>query len=309
MSLSRLRKAPGRWLERVSNWSRRRGRDDPHQASDTDVGGRCCEVSGNGLDRHHGHRQCKISSSHQRHHRRTSYNEDCIEEESSMSGTSSSGGGGGQHFTAGNPRQQHHRAPHSSGNNEYEQPVLSERDRKELMSLANENISMDFILEMKEAFQLFDKNGDGFISAKELGVLMRTLGRNPTEDEIMNIMNEIDVDHNGKLDFSEFTIMMRDKLSGEDMEQEIKQAFRVFDRNGDGYISKNEFKHCMMHFGEKFTDDEVEEMISEADANNDGQIDYTEFSQMILKEIDMESSKSSHPQNHHKSPLHKKIIS
>ena len=55
---------------------------------------------------------------------------------------------------------------------------------------------------------------------------MRTLGRNPTEDEIMNIMNEIDIDHNGKLDFSEFTIMMRDKLSGEDMEQEIKQAFR-----------------------------------------------------------------------------------
>ena len=73
---------------------------------------------------------------------------------------------------------------------------------------------------------IFLQNGDGFISAKELGVLMRTLGRNPTEDEIMNIMNEIDIDHNGKLDFSEFTIMMRDKLSGEDMEQEIKQAYR-----------------------------------------------------------------------------------
>lgn len=46
----------------------------------------------------------------------------------------------------------------------------------------------------------------------------------------------------------------------------------------------------MMHFGEKFTDDEVEEMIAEADANNDGKIDYTEFSQMILKEIDSSSS-------------------
>ena len=55
---------------------------------------------------------------------------------------------------------------------------------------------------------------------------MRTLGRNPTEDEILNIMNEIDVDHNGKLDFSEFTVMMRDKLANEDMEMEIKQAFR-----------------------------------------------------------------------------------
>ncbi len=41
----------------------------------------------------------------------------------------------------------------------------------------------------------------------------------------------------------------------------------MFDRNGDGYISKAEFKHCMMHFGEQFTDEEVEEMISEADSN------------------------------------------
>ena len=80
--------------------------------------------------------------------------------------------------------------------------------------------------------------------------------------------------------------------------------FRVFDRNGDGYISKSEFKHCMMHFGEKFTDDEVEEMIAEADANNDGQIDYTEFSQMILKEIDMETNRGKNP----KSPTHKKNI-
>ena len=87
----------------------------------------------------------------------------------------------------------------------------------------------------------FFQNGDGFISAKELGVLMRTLGRNPTEDEIMNIMNEIDVDHNGKLDFSEFTIMMRDKLSGEDMEQEIKQAFRCV---------LNPFA-CLKHFFEQ----------------------------------------------------------
>ena len=84
---------------------------------------------------------------------------------------------------------------------------------------------------------------------------------------------------------------------------------RVFDRNGDGFISKAEFKHCMMHFGEQvqglhtvykisseglktdllqFTDEEVEEMISDADSNQDGRIDYSEFSQMILREIHRE---------------------
>ncbi len=67
--------------------------------------------------------------------------------------------------------------------------------------------------------------------------------------------------------------------------QRSRFYLRVFDRNGDGFISKSEFKHCMMHFGEQFTDDEVEEMISEADSNRDGRIDYAEFSQMILNEI------------------------
>ena len=69
---------------------------------------------------------------------------------------------------------------------------------------------------------------------------------------------------------------------------DLCSSSRVFDRNGDGYISKAEFKHCMMHFGEQFTDDEVEEMIADADSNNDGKIDYAEFSQMILKEIKLE---------------------
>ena len=65
---------------------------------------------------------------------------------------------------------------------------------------------------------------------------------------------------------------------------QIKHALRVFDTNGDGFISKEEFKGCMMHFtDEELPDWEVEQMLSEADLNNDGLIDYHEFSAMILK--------------------------
>jgi len=278
--MSRLRKAPERWWasikrkSRSSRQSSKGSRGDRHSSSSSQDAG-----SGGGggreviTNRTETAEFLEICGEHYLKgiRRRSSDAADvtCLNEDERGRVARTRGAGSTCSATAGNDEQ-----------------ILSDEERREVVALVNDNkISMDFILEMKEAFLLFDKNGDGFISARELGVLMRTLGRNPTEEEIQTIMNEIDVDHNGKLDFSEFVIMMRDKLSGEDMEQEIRQAFRVFDRNGDGYISKQEFKHCMMHFGEQFTNEEVEEMIAEADSNNDGKIDYGEFSKMILKEI------------------------
>ena len=142
--------------------------------------------------------------------------------------------------------------------------ILSEQERRVLRNLLSHKINMDFILEMKEAFQMFDRNGDGFINGKELGVLMRTLGHNPTEGELLDIIAEVDVDHNRKLDFFEFTVMMNDKLVEEELEVQIKQALRVFDGNGDGFVSKAEFKRCMMHFT-GLTDEDIEEMLSDAD--------------------------------------------
>ena len=65
----------------------------------------------------------------------------------------------------------------------------------------------------------------------------------------------------------------------------------MFDTNGDGFISKSEFKQCMMHFtDEELPDQEVEEMLSDADLNNDGMIDYNEFSHMILKGMGVETT-------------------
>ncbi|KAG7262349.1 hypothetical protein CRUP_034331 [Coryphaenoides rupestris] len=173
--------------------------------------------------------------------------------------------------------------------------------------------------EFKEAFSLFDKDGDGTITTKELGTVMRSLGQNPTEAELQDMINEVDADGrttthththarthtclpedgsgeelglavdllnlcipgNGTIDFPEFLTMMARKMKDTDSEEEIREAFRVFDKDGNGYISAAELRHVMTNLGEKLTDEEVDEMIREADIDGDGQVNYEEFVQMM----------------------------
>ncbi|KAL2308873.1 hypothetical protein Nmel_005043, partial [Mimus melanotis] len=140
-----------------------------------------------------------------------------------------------------------------------------------------ERLSEEKIAEFKEAFSLFDRDGDGCITTRELGTVMRSLGQNPTEAELQDMVGEVDADGSGTIDFPEFLSLMARKMRDTDSEEEIREAFRVFDKDGNGYISAAELRHVMTNLGEKLTDDEVDEMIREADCNNDGQVNYEEF--------------------------------
>ena len=103
------------------------------------------------------------------------------------------------------------------------------------------------IAEFKEAFALFDKDGDGTITTKELGTVMRSLGQNPTEAELQDMINEVDADGNGTIDFPEFCTLMARKMKDTDSEEELKEAFRVFDKDGNGFISAAELRHMCAH--------------------------------------------------------------
>jgi calmodulin len=158
------------------------------------------------------------------------------------------------------------------------------------------------IAEFKEAFALFDKDGDGTITTKELGTVMRSLGQNPTEAELQDMINEVDADGNGTIDFPEFLNLMARKMKDTDSEEELKEAFKVFDKDGNGFISAAELRHVMTNLGEKLTDEEVspcasiicftlakalcytqvDEMIREADVDGDGQVNYDEFVKMMM---------------------------
>ncbi|KAF1889753.1 hypothetical protein Lal_00025081 [Lupinus albus] len=165
------------------------------------------------------------------------------------------------------------------------------------------------ISEFKEAFSLFDKDGDDSmrvpvsaatdgdvflklllreqywmccITTKELGTVMRSLGQNPTEAELQDMINEVDADGNGTIDFPEFLNLMARKMKDTDSEEELKEAFRVFDKDQNGFISAAELRHVMTNLGEKLTDEEVDEMIREADVDGDGQINYEEFVKVMM---------------------------
>jgi calmodulin len=105
----------------------------------------------------------------------------------------------------------------------------------------------------------------GSIPISNLGHIMRSLGQNPTDAELADMTNEIDCDGSGVMDFPEFLTLMCRKMKDTDSEEEITEAFKVFDKDGTGLIDVSELRHVMTNLGEKLSEEEIDEMIREAD--------------------------------------------
>ncbi|UJR16517.1 hypothetical protein I4U23_003419 [Adineta vaga] len=144
-----------------------------------------------------------------------------------------------------------------------------------------EHFTEEQIQEFRQAFLLYDKDSDGAINPKVLGNVMRTLGQNPTEDELKGLINEFDCDGKGLIDFDEFLQMMAKRAKEHNEEDELIEAFRVFDKNRNGFIKVAELKHVMTNLGEQFSSDEVDEILSEIDTTGNGIIRYEELVKMI----------------------------
>jgi len=142
-------------------------------------------------------------------------------------------------------------------------------------------LSKEEVEAYKDAFSIFDKDGDGTISTSELAEAMKSLGQNPSDGEIQDMINEVDVDQSGTVDFDEFLKMMTTETKGVDFEQEMRSAFDVFDKDGSGTISPEEIFKLMTSLGENLSEDDIKSMVKEVDKNGDGSIDYEEFVSFI----------------------------
>ncbi|KAI5712924.1 hypothetical protein M8J76_000884 [Diaphorina citri] len=144
-------------------------------------------------------------------------------------------------------------------------------------------LTEDQVNDFREAFSLFDKDGSGTITAKHLGIVMRSLGRNPSEAELEEMIREVDPEGKGIIDFPHFLELMMKKVKDVESGEELLEAFRVFDKDGDGIINVAELRHVMTNLGEKLTEEEVDAMIAVADQEGLGYIRYEDFVQVMLR--------------------------
>lgn len=140
--------------------------------------------------------------------------------------------------------------------------------------------------EIKEAFDLFDTDGTGTIEAKELKVALRALGFEPKKEELKKLVSDLDKSGSshgqGMLDFNEFLEIMTAKMSEKDSKEQILKAFQLF-KGPTGKISFEDLKAVARELGENMSDEELQEMIREADKDDDGEVSEEEFMRIIRR--------------------------
>ncbi|KAK7386625.1 hypothetical protein VNO78_26959 [Psophocarpus tetragonolobus] len=140
------------------------------------------------------------------------------------------------------------------------------------------------IAELREIFRTFDRNNDGSLTQLELSSLLRSLGLKPSPEQLEGFIQRADTNSNGLVEFSEFVALVAPELlpaKSPYSEEQLRQLFRMFDRDGNGLITAAELAHSMARLGHALTADELTGMIKEADTDGDGMISFQEFSQAI----------------------------
>ena len=151
-------------------------------------------------------------------------------------------------------------------------------------SAENYNISLseETKTDYKDSFNLFDTNHDGTINSQKIREIMQKLGKYPTEEQLQRLIANVAKYDSKKISFDDFVDMMEQLNKENDPEVEILNSFQIFDVENSGLISNQDLFHIIRTFGETLTDKEIEEIISEADVDGDGYINYEEFVRMMI---------------------------
>ncbi|CAH1262978.1 calmodulin-like [Branchiostoma lanceolatum] len=166
--------------------------------------------------------------------------------------------------------------------------------KKSVKTRIPKDMPKEEIDELRQAFWEFDRDRSGTIDGKELINVMRSLGLNPTDLQVVELIDSVDTDGSGTIDFPEFVQLMTHQLkdtAAAYSEEMLSEALRVFDRDGLGYVSAHELRHLLTHIGDRMTNREVDELLKLADVDSDGQFNYHDFVRVLAGYCQQQSKK------------------
>ena len=139
-----------------------------------------------------------------------------------------------------------------------------------------QNLSEQEICELREAFNIFDKDSDGAIALDKLILLLKSLKQNPTQNEIKELAETFG---NLKINFNQFLIIMAKRIEKKNIDEDkyFRSLFDVMDRNKNGKISIEEIKYLISHSNVDISEEDIKFLTKEADSDGDGLISYDEF--------------------------------
>ncbi|KAH1016527.1 hypothetical protein HUJ04_007730 [Dendroctonus ponderosae] len=130
---------------------------------------------------------------------------------------------------------------------------------------------------IRKAFQMFDTSKSGFIETVKIATILNTMGQLFDEAELNNLIRKNDSDHSGKVNFDGFcdiAIHFLEEDDAESTQQELKEAFRLYDKEGNGYITTGTLKEILRALDDKLTTRELDGIIAEIDTDGSGTVDF-----------------------------------
>ncbi|XP_036328199.1 troponin C-like isoform X8 [Rhagoletis pomonella] len=137
---------------------------------------------------------------------------------------------------------------------------------------------------MRKAFQMFDTQKSGFIETLRLKTILNSMGQMFEESELQELVDENDPEDTGKVNFDGFCNIAAHFLEEEDAEaiqKELKEAFRLYDREGNGYITTSTLKEILAALDDKLSSSDLDGIIAEIDTDGSGTVDFDEFMEMM----------------------------
>ncbi|KAH8283919.1 hypothetical protein KR054_005102 [Drosophila jambulina] len=150
-----------------------------------------------------------------------------------------------------------------------------------------DELSGERLADYKLRFEQLKRNERGVITINELGTMVRSMGENPTDRELEEILRASDLDGNGEIDFKEYCFVMAQFENDE--EREMCSIFKMFDRDGDGYISEKDLLELLDNTDYRSERKAVRRLIGSVDGDGDGQISYDEFVALMRSALDYPS--------------------